>query len=166
MLGAQTSVFAQAATSATGDRITISGPATTGTPGASLPVTTSPLLHAHDGHEMALMPNGQADAQGVLRFEGLENKPGRTFDIMVIVGPTVCSAEQIGPQSGQSEYTAAITIYGTHGDTSKLRIERLHNVFEFINISKYRQKYGRPAAPNGAVSTGDHGAHSKCNTSC
>jgi hypothetical protein len=108
---------------------------------AGQPVTvrlTSLLLHAHDGHKMAMMLSGQADAQGVFRFEGLENKPGRTFDIMAIVGPTVYSAEQISPQSGQSEYKAAITIYGTNRDTSKRRAERSHNFVEFINRQQVR----------------------------
>jgi hypothetical protein len=137
ILSAQTSVLAQSATP-TASRITISGQVTMGTPGLTLPVTTSLLLHAHDEHEMALMLNGQADAQGVLRFEGLENKPGRTFDVMATVGPTVYSAEQISPQAGQSEYKAAITIYGTTKDTSKLRVERLHNFVEFINRQQVR----------------------------
>lgn len=129
---------AQAATPAVPDKITITGQVTMGTPGVTLPITTSLLLHAHDGHEMALMLDGQADAQGAFRFEGLENKPGRTFDIMAIVGPTTYFAEQIVPQDGQAEYKAAIKIFGTTKDTSTLRVDRLHSFVEFINRQQVR----------------------------
>jgi hypothetical protein len=137
-LGSRATVLAEAGTPAGVDKITISGQVTMGTPGLTLPMTTSLLLHAHDGHAMTLMLNGQADAHGVFRFEGLENKPGRTFDIMAIVGPTTYPAEQTSPQPGQSEYKAAITIYGTTKDTSTLRVERLHNFVEFINRQQVR----------------------------
>ena len=142
---------AQAATPAVPDKITITGQVAMGTPGLTLPITTSLLLHAHDGHEMALMLDGQADAQGAFRFAGLENKPGRTFDIMAIVGPTTYFAEQIVPQDGQAEYKAAIKLFGTTKDTSTLRVDRLHNFVEFINRQQVRGnrdlcpvQHGRP----------------------
>jgi hypothetical protein len=138
VLSTHASALAQSAAPAPDNKITISGQVTMGTPGLTLPITTSLLLHAHDEHEMALMLNGQADAQGVFRFEALENKPGRTFDVMAIVGPTTYAADQISPQAGQTEYKAAIKIYGTTKDTSKLRVDRLHNFVEFINRQQVR----------------------------
>jgi hypothetical protein len=110
VLSTHASALAQSAAPAPDNKITISGQVTMGTPGLTLPITTSLLLHAHDEHEMALMLNGQADAQGVFRFEALENKPGRTFDVMAIVGPTTYPADQISPQAGETEYKAAIKI--------------------------------------------------------
>jgi hypothetical protein len=113
--------------------LTIVGQITNGTPGGSLPITTSVLLHGYDGQTMALMTPGVADASGQFRFEGVENKGGRAFGVTATVGRTTYFSDLLPPDPGATELALALKIYDTTSDVSQVGVAQMYVLGEFLS---------------------------------
>ncbi len=111
----------------------IVGQLSNGSPGGSLPITTSVLLHAFDGETMTSMTPGMADASGRFRFEGVPNQQGRVFGVTVTVGRTTYLSEPLYPKPGETEVPLTLKIFDTTTDSRQVRVEQLYVVGEFLN---------------------------------
>ena len=116
--------------------LTIVGQITNGTPGGSLPITTTVLLHGYDGQTMASMTPGVADASGQFRFEGVENKGGRAFGVTATVGRITYGSELQPPPPGATELALTLQIYDTTSDASQVRVAQMVVLGEFLSAQE------------------------------
>ncbi len=131
VLAFASSAHAQTPVPPTG-KITVAGQIVNGTPGGTVPVSLTLMLHAYDGNTTSLMLHSVADSTGKFRFEDLDMAPGRTFEVMASLGHAAYFSPEIEPKVGQAVLDAPITIYDTTTDASHVSIERMDTQLEFI----------------------------------
>lgn len=113
-------------------KITVAGQIVNGTPGGTVPVSLTLMLHAYDGNTTSQMLHSEADSTGKFRFENLDMAPGRTFEVMASVGHAAYFSPEIEPKVGQAVLDAPIIIYDTTTDARQVSIERMDTQLEFI----------------------------------
>ena len=111
----------------------IVGQLSNGTPGGSLPITTSVVLHAFDGDTMTSMTPGMADGSGRFRFEGVPNQQGRVFGVTATLGRTTYLSEPLNPKPGEAELPLTLKVFDTTTDAGKVRVKQMLVVGEFLN---------------------------------
>lgn len=114
----------------------IAGQLSNGTPGGSLPITTSVVLHAFDGDTMTSMTPGMADGSGRFRFEGVPNQQGRVFGVTATLGRTTYLSEPLNPKPGEAELPLTLKVFDTTTDAGQVRVEQLFVVGEFLNANE------------------------------
>src|SRR5512136_2279312 len=125
------STYAQTPVPPTG-KITVAGQIVNGTPGGTVPVSLTLMLHAYDGNTTSQMLHSETDSTGKFRFENLDTAPGRTFEVMASAGNAAYFSPEIEPKVGQAVLDVPITIYDTTTDASQVSIERMDMQLEFI----------------------------------
>jgi mono/diheme cytochrome c family protein len=136
--------FSLSATSAKGDESelasqpepdlqlgTVTGRISNGSAGAPLPVDLEISLFGYDGDQEVVKETTTLGSDGSFKFEGLEHVPGRLFFTTVFHDGLTYRSEVAHGASDGSALEMPITIYETTNDSSVLRVERLHLIFDF-----------------------------------
>ena len=114
----------------------IMGQLSNGTPGGSLPITSSVVLHAFDADTMTFMTPGVADASGRFRFDGVPNQQGRVFGVTATLGRTTYLSEPLYPKPGEMEQPLTLKVFDTTTDARQVRVEQMLVVGEFLDENK------------------------------
>ena len=118
--------------------LTVVGQVTNGTAGGTLPITTTVMLYGYDGQALALKTPGIAGGAGKVRFEGVANRPGRSFALAATVGRTTYSSELQVPQPGASELALTLKTYDTTSDASQVHVAQMYVLGEFLSERELR----------------------------
>jgi hypothetical protein len=113
--------------------LTILGQITNGTAGGSLPVTTTVSLYAVDGQSLAFTMPGTADASGKVRFDNVAFNPGRTYALGAVEGTVQYQSDLVPPKDGEKTLTVPLQIYDTTTDTSRVRVDEMSVVGQFLS---------------------------------
>jgi len=113
--------------------LTVVGQLTNETAGGTLPITTTVTLYGYDGQSLALTTPAVADSAGKVRFEGVANKPGRSFALTAAVGRTTYQTGLQPPQPGATELALTLKTYSSTTDASQVRVAQMYVLGEFLS---------------------------------
>lgn len=109
----------------------ISGQVVNGTPGGAVPATMEITLLGWDGEQQVISRITRADQDGMYSFEGVEAEPGRLFAVSARYRGVDYSSEATHLLDEEDELDLPLRIYDATQETSSIRADRLHMLFDF-----------------------------------
>lgn len=121
----------EAATVAPASVGSIRGQVTNGTTGAALEGELEVNLLGFDADAQAVEASAPLGPDGTFAFEGLEIVEGRIFGVTLLYQGVVYFSDAAHLSQSTPDVTLPFAVYETTTDTSQLRVDRLHLIFDF-----------------------------------
>jgi mono/diheme cytochrome c family protein len=111
-------------------RGTIRGVVVNGTPGGSVPAGEEITLVGIDGIEVVMSEQGFLNEAGEVTYEEVEFVAERIYGVFVEYQGVQYFSEGVQASEGEIDLILPVTIYEATGDSSQVRVERLHILFD------------------------------------